>query len=345
MGVVATGVLRGSLPAAVPLTFTDVYSILPLGISPDPTQALPIGYPLISTYVDVADIRKICALQLVAQSNLVSSDFYLNISGIRYSLKPEEAYNYFKHATAAVILDFAIRKIAAGSAPALQALTAVVGIGTDHGAALLAARTAGNPYAVALVKLNDTSPDSGQVSANLNAVAAVATASIGGASAVSALIVSKAIAAIDLVSGFAAADSTNTGATTDLAGSRIRVVVDLYALLLLNAVESQFGVAITPYQAATGPIVLSSADYPTLLANRVDAAPATPGIQELKEWMALLSNVGSGLSGSIGPEYASTTNFTQFATSGIAVRTRNASYPLQAIGQLVGTAAALQQAP
>jgi len=110
-------------------------------------------------------------------------------------------------------------------------------------------------------------------------------------------------------------------------------------------VQSQFGVAITPYQSATGSTVLSSADYPTLLGNRIDAAPATAGVQELKEWMALLSNVGSGLGGSITPAYASTPIFTQFSNFGSAVQTRNATYPLPAIGQLVGTIGSLQQAP
>jgi hypothetical protein len=46
-----------------------------------------------------------------------------------------------------------------------------------------------------------------------------------------------------------------------------------------------------------GPAVLSGANLPGLLANRIDAAPATGGIQELKEWMALLSYVGTGSAG------------------------------------------------
>src|SRR5439155_19606609 len=86
VGVVATGVLRGTLPAAVPLTFADIYNILPLGISPDSSQLLPIGYPLVSTYLESADLKKVAALQLIGQTNLVSSSFYLNISCIRYTL-------------------------------------------------------------------------------------------------------------------------------------------------------------------------------------------------------------------------------------------------------------------
>ena len=95
----------------------------------------------------------------------------------------------------------------------------------------------------------------------------------------------------------------------------------------------------------TGTAVLSETNLPAVLANRIDAAPATPGVQELKEWMALLSYVGTGLGGSIGPEYLSTANFAQFGSFGVAVQNRNATYPLASIGQLVGTLAGLQSAP
>lgn len=344
VGVVATGVLRGSFPAGVPITFADIYNMLPLGISPDTSQQLPIGYPMVSTYIELADLKKACALQLIAQSNLVSSQFYLNLSGVRYSLKPAESYAYFKYATAAAVLDISLRKQAGGSAAAGQALLALFNLGMDQGTALLAANRAGNPYAAAMVKLNDANPDSGQTTANLQAIGDVAGAAIYGTTAVTTMVVSKAVAAIDTVAGFAATDTMNTGQPTNLSGTtRIRAAVDLYAVLLINAVQSQFGIAITPYQAATGSTVLSSADFPTLLGNRIDVAPATAGVQELKEWMALLSNVGA-LGGSIGREYASTPIFTQFGSFGSAVQTRNSTYPLAAIGQLVGTIGSLQQA-
>src|SRR5207248_10653146 len=126
-------------------------------------------------------------------------------------------------------------------------------------------------------------------------------------------------------------------------GGRIRVAADLYAILLLNAVESQYGIKITPYQTATGTTTLS--DLTTIMGNRFDASPSTAGVQELKEWMTLLSYVGSGLHGTIGPEYASSINFTDFPTFGTAVKTRNSTYPLAQIGQLIGTEAALSQQP
>ena len=346
VGVVATGVLRGTLPANVPLTFADVYNILPLGVSPDSTQSLPVGYPLMSTYLTLDDLKKVAALQLVAQTNLVSSVYYLNVSGIQYTLKSDETYTYFKYATAAAVLDLTNRKALAGSAAAAQTIAAVTSLAFDSGSALFAASAAGNPYATALLNLNDTNASGLQVLTNLSTVGQVALTSLSGINAVSSLIVSKAVAAIDTLSGFAATDLENTGAATPLNPSnRVRVAVDLYAVLLINAVQAQFGVAITAYQSATGNTVLSSADFVTLLGNRIDAAPATMGIQELKEWTALLSNVTTGLGGTINSDYASTANFAQFPTFGTAVRTRNASYPLASIAQFATTSGALQAAP
>jgi 5'-nucleotidase/UDP-sugar diphosphatase len=346
LGVVGTGVIRATLPANVPLTFADLYSTLPLGISPDSTQLLPVGYPLISTYLDPADVKKIAALQLVGQSNLVSSSYYLNISGIQYTLNAPAAYTYFKYATAAAVLNIANAKAAGGSAAAGQAVGALFNMGYDQGAGLLALSKAGNRYATAMVTLNDASPDATQSAADLKALAEVGYAAIYGTASVSALVASKAVAAIDTVSGFVPIDIRNTGTATALsATTRVRGAVDLYALLLLNAVEAQYGIKITPYQSATGSTVLSGSNLTAVLANRINATPASPTITELKEWMALLSNVGTVLGGSIGTEYASTPIFTQFPAAGSAVQTRNASYPLSSIGQLVGTLSSLQQAP
>jgi 5'-nucleotidase/UDP-sugar diphosphatase len=143
LGVVPTGVIRAPLQGGVPLTFSDIYNVLPLGISPDTSQALPVGYPLISAYVDLADLKKICALQLIGQSNLIGSSFYLNLSGIRYTLKPAESYTYFKYATAAAVLDTTSKKLAAGSSAALQAFSAVATMGIDKGAGVVGGAAAG----------------------------------------------------------------------------------------------------------------------------------------------------------------------------------------------------------
>ncbi len=345
-----TGVLRGKLQTGVPLSFADVYNVLPLGISPDSSQTLPVGYPLVSAYLELADVKKLCALQLVAQTTLASADYYLNLSGLRYSLKTTESYEYFKFATAAAVLRLTSQKSTAGSTAAIQALIALSKLATDNGAALLAAYAADNSYAGALVKLNDATASSAQIAANLGALgqvaaAAVADAASGGAS-LTILVVSKAIAAIDTVAGFAPTDAANTGSATDLSGTaRVRLATDLYAVLALGAVQAQFGITITVYKSATGDATLSGADLTGVLPNRINAAPAGAGVQELKEWMALLSYLGTGLKGAIPAAYASTSDFTQFGSFGAAVQTRNASYPVASIGQFLGALGGLQGAP
>ena len=349
-GVVATGVLRGKLRAGVPLSFADIYNVLPLGITPDPSQPLPVGYPVVSAYLDLADVKKLCALQLVLQSNLAAAENYLNLSGIRYGFKAAESYVYFKYATAAGVLQVTSQKAAAGSSSALQALGALSSLASDSGTALLTAYAGGNPYASAMVKLNDTNPSNGQIAANLGALGQVAATAAAdraaGTNTLSALVVSKAIAAIDTVAGFAPIDGANTGPATDLPlGARVRVAADLYAILSLGAVQTQFGTTITVYKAATGSAALSGADLAGLLANRVDAAPASAGVQELKEWMALLSYLGTGLGGLITSSYASTSNFAQFGSFGVAVQTRNSTYPIASLGQLLGTLGGLKSAP
>jgi len=202
-----------------------------------------------------------------------------------------------------------------------------------------------------MVKLNDASPSAAQIAVNLFALGQVAAAAAAdataGTSTLSALIVSKAAAAIGTVSGFAPSDFANIGVATALTGaSRVRVAVDLSVLLLLGEVKQQFGTDITPYASATGTAVLSRSDLPGLLANRIDAAaPGTPSVQELKEWMALLSYLDTSLGGSITSEYFSTANFLQFGSFGTAVQVRNASYPIASIGQLTATLVGLQNAP
>ena len=61
--------------------------------------------------------------------------------------------------------------------------------------------------------------------------------------------------------------------------------------------------------------------------------------------MSLLSYVTAGQGGTIGSDYASTTNFAEFPTFGKAVRTRDANYPLAQIGQMMTTLGGLQSAP
>jgi len=347
-GLVASGVLRGGFPAGTPINFADVYDLLSLGMSPDSGQDIPWGLPLVSGYLELADVKKLCALQVLAQTGLIPSGFYLNHSGFRYSLKADQLYTYFKFATAALVLQVTGQKAAAGSAAAQQVMRDLTGLAAGSLAssqALLAAVSSGNVYAIALTKLNDANPNIGQIAANLVVLAQVAVAAADNGAKLSALMVTKAVDAIDIVSGFSPQDAANTGPAADLPlNARVRAVVDLSSLLLLDAVRTQYGVAITVYKSATGAVVLSGADLPGILANRVNTDPTGASIRELKEWMALLSYVTTQLGGAITADYASTSDFTQFSGFGAAVRTRNASYPVASIRQIRGTVSSLQAA-
>jgi 5'-nucleotidase len=86
--VVAGGVIRDSIyPGKTgAVTFTDIYNVLPLGISPDTDQPV-LGYPLISFYVDGDDLRTICEASLTIGPSL-GSDYYLNLGGLNVAYNP-----------------------------------------------------------------------------------------------------------------------------------------------------------------------------------------------------------------------------------------------------------------
>lgn len=87
IGVVPSGVIRDGLSVGKTgaITFSDAFNVLPLGISPeDPTVP---GYPMMSIYVNGAEIRNACEISATICRSL-GSDYYLNFSGIRYRYNP-----------------------------------------------------------------------------------------------------------------------------------------------------------------------------------------------------------------------------------------------------------------
>jgi hypothetical protein len=88
------------------------------------------------------------------------------------------------------------------------------------------------------------------------------------------------------------------------------------------------------------------------MGNRINLTPTAATVQETKEWMALLlylltppAQGGHFSGGLIGPEYASTADFSQFGSFGAAVQVRAASYPIASIGQFATTLGGLKAAP
>ncbi len=93
IGVVASGVIRDDIyPGKTGIvTFSDVYNMLPLGISPyDPSVP---GYPLMSVYASGEDVYTICEVAL-SFAPLIGSDYYLNFSGISIDYDPAGASTF-----------------------------------------------------------------------------------------------------------------------------------------------------------------------------------------------------------------------------------------------------------
>jgi 2',3'-cyclic-nucleotide 2'-phosphodiesterase (5'-nucleotidase family) len=356
--VVPTGIIRDDLAAGSPISFANAYDVLSLGITPDNSQSILVGYPLMSVYLSYPDLQKVCALQLVAQTNLTPSADYLNLSGLSYALNPAGAYTYFKYATAASVLQVITAKAASGSATAAKALTDLASLATDPTGATLLSDQATNPYVAAMAALNDptTSLTQAQIAVNLpvmGTLAATAQAdAANGTTALDTLILNKAIAAIGQLAGFAAADLACEAAPTALAlNQRYRVAGDLYSIFMMNAIQAQFGVTITTYAGPTGLNAVAKANLTQALANRINLNGNKPALQELKAWMALMlylttptAQGGFFTSGLIPVDYLSTATYTDFPTNGAAVTVRNADYPLPSVQQLTATLASLAAA-
>ncbi len=163
-----------------------------------------------------------------------------------------------------------------------------------------------------------------------------------------------ALAAVGPVSAFAPDDPACTGPAAPLGPGRIRVVLDLFLVILADQAQAGFGTRVALYRAATGDARLSAATpdgLQAVLANRIDANPGGP-FRELKAWMAVLeylarprSRGGHFQDGRITGEYASDPDPGRFPDAGAAVRTRNAGYPLERLQALGALAAALDRYP
>jgi len=345
----AAGELRGALEAGSPITFADLYGMMPLGRSPDPAQRGTTGEPLVSGYLDADGLHVLCAMQLLAQTGLAGPDDYLNLSGLSYGLNPSETAVFFTSASAATALGLTSLRASAGSAPAARAMAALASLPRDRGAALVAA-AAGNPYAGALVRLDD--PDPARIAEHLAVLGRVARAAGqdagAGTTTLQALLMAEAMAAIGPVAAFPACDLACTGPVAPLPHGRHRVVLDLYMLMMMGGVQQQFGLDTAIYAAAQGDLQLgrTPSGLEAILANRLNLAPAG-AFQELKGWMALLAYLSGPhfAGGRITAEYDSGGGFTGFPGFGAAVRTRNAAYPLDRVGALAAMASALRQAP
>jgi len=90
LSVIANGNLRDNITPGNKgiITFSDIFNVLPLGMSPK--GEMP-GYPLISIYLNAADIRSLCEIAVAVQLKshpLLNSSYYLHFSGVYYEYNP-----------------------------------------------------------------------------------------------------------------------------------------------------------------------------------------------------------------------------------------------------------------
>lgn len=98
ISIVASGVIRDeiypekSTEDPEPITFSDVYNMLPLGISPYDFTSGP-GYPLMSVYASGRDIYVISEVAL-SLAPTMGSDYYLNFSGLKIFYESNDAATF-----------------------------------------------------------------------------------------------------------------------------------------------------------------------------------------------------------------------------------------------------------
>jgi len=332
---VATGELRGALRAGAPITFADLYGLMPLGLSPDPAQAGLAGEPLVSAYLDPGGLRALCAMQLMAQAGLAGQDDYLNLSGLDYALEPAGTAAFFAGASAATALRLTGQRAREGSAQAGRALAALAGLASDRGAALLAAMAAGNPYAAAMVRLADPARSADNLILLGRVAAAAERDAATGSTALDRMLAARAVAAVGPVSAFAPDDSACAGPASVLGPGRRRVVLDLYLLTMIQQTQGRFGLDLGFYPGPAGGGRMSG--LPAVLAHRLALDPGGP-FQEVKAWMAPLLYLA-------GPHFTDGRITREYQPSGTAVLTRNAACPRAALGALAAMAQTLRQAP
>lgn len=106
IGIVANGVVREGFEMGQQVAFADMYGVLPLGMTPDPTQQNVPGYPLIQIMLSGAHVKNMCQLAayMIAAGDAAFMDrlsqikpvfhgallnlkpsYYLNLSGVRYA--------------------------------------------------------------------------------------------------------------------------------------------------------------------------------------------------------------------------------------------------------------------
>jgi 2',3'-cyclic-nucleotide 2'-phosphodiesterase (5'-nucleotidase family) len=91
LAVVVAGMVRDDLrpDSRGHVTFSDLFNVFPLGLSPDPENQETTGWPLISAYFLASDVRSLCEASASLAESIGRAGAYLNIAGARCEYDPD----------------------------------------------------------------------------------------------------------------------------------------------------------------------------------------------------------------------------------------------------------------
>jgi len=90
MAVIPAGVLRDDLLPGMTnrVCFSDVFSVIPTGMTPDPDNRFAPGWPLVEAYLTGEEVRLIGEVAVSLSLALGDYTLWTNVSGVRYDYNP-----------------------------------------------------------------------------------------------------------------------------------------------------------------------------------------------------------------------------------------------------------------
>jgi hypothetical protein len=295
---------------------------MPLGASPfgdqDPADGeLPIGYPLMNVYLKGSTIKKLCTMQVLVEgsqgtSNELAGSYYVNMSGVLCKMSQMDLAELN---TTYTLLNTMMAQ-AAGDPDATAAMTETIkeadapygGI-ADGGAGLGAIATT-NAYAGVLWYLREQQNNATLVfpvgetyKDTLELVLLNYAGDPTGLTLLYAALDTKVTEAVWEVHPYFAADTPCTGYTSAPAqyidvittalddAAYYRTVADLYAVLMISQVESEFHIVMEYAGNAAGDVTLPVTDLTATGLGMYRLSLSADSVMEIKAWQALFLTI------------------------------------------------------
>ncbi|MCP4115999.1 MAG: bifunctional metallophosphatase/5'-nucleotidase [Desulfobacteraceae bacterium] len=291
LGVVANGVVRNGFAQGQNISFADLYSVLPLGMTLDPAQQNVPGYPLVQIYLTGAEIKNMC--QLISYVIAADDPGFISSLPALSELDVQQRMGLFKLAVglnSGSPMDLGAYTTyvlpAAGTFPADQAIAAFEAVGTNDSAACRAASTV---YAMAAL---NGEQGLRMVLPMLGNDYFLHTSGVQYTHAGSAGLYQVDPASVKM---YANTDIQCAGEPAPVEDAVLYpVVVDIYVVLMMKdpvfvTMLAGLGIPVVPTNHDASVLV----DQTNILEYRIDADPVTEGSQEVKEWQAFLTYLTS----------------------------------------------------